>query len=118
MPICVAVPKETAPAEQRVALVPEVAKKLTSLGLDVSIQAQIIALLKRLCADHNTAVILITHDMGVIAQTCDKVVVMYAGKVAEKVFARKRPFFLLSAFGLPIMLIIGAVWGRNVLSSV
>ena len=39
MPICVAVPKETAPAEQRVALVPEVAKKLTGLGLDVAIQA-------------------------------------------------------------------------------
>ncbi|MGB9439290.1 MAG: ABC transporter ATP-binding protein [Desulfobacterales bacterium] len=52
-------------------------------ALDVSIQAQIIALLKRLCADHNTAVILITHDMGVIAEISDRVAVMYAGRLVE-----------------------------------
>ncbi len=52
-------------------------------ALDVSIQAQIIALLKRLCKDHGAAVMLITHDMGVIAETCDRVAVMYAGRVAE-----------------------------------
>ena len=52
-------------------------------ALDVSIQAQIIALLKRLCSDHNTAVILITHDMGVIAEISDRVAVMYAGRLAE-----------------------------------
>src|SRR5450759_3618865 len=52
-------------------------------ALDVSIQAQIIALLKRLCRDHGTAVMLITHDMGVIAETADRVAVMYAGRVAE-----------------------------------
>jgi len=52
-------------------------------ALDVSIQAQIIALLKRLCRDHDTAVMLITHDMGVIAETADRVAVMYAGRVAE-----------------------------------
>jgi peptide/nickel transport system ATP-binding protein len=52
-------------------------------ALDVSIQAQIIALLKRLCRDHGTAVMLVTHDMGVIAETADRVAVMYAGRVAE-----------------------------------
>src|SRR6476646_5250432 len=52
-------------------------------ALDVSIQAQIIALLKRLCRDHGTAVLLITHDMGVIAETADRVAVMYAGRIAE-----------------------------------
>jgi peptide/nickel transport system ATP-binding protein len=52
-------------------------------ALDVSIQAQIIALLKRLCREHRTAVMLITHDMGVIAETADRVAVMYAGRLAE-----------------------------------
>jgi peptide/nickel transport system ATP-binding protein len=52
-------------------------------ALDVSIQAQIIALLKRLCRDHGTAVMLITHDMGVIAETADRVAVMYAGRIVE-----------------------------------
>lgn len=52
-------------------------------ALDVSIQAQIIALLKRLCADHGAAVMLITHDMGVIAEATDRVLVMYSGRMAE-----------------------------------
>jgi len=52
-------------------------------ALDVSIQAQIIALLKRLAREHGTAVMLVTHDMGVIAETCDRVAVLYAGRVAE-----------------------------------
>ncbi len=52
-------------------------------ALDVSIQAQIIALLKRLCKDHGAAVMLVTHDMGVIAETCDRVAVLYAGRVVE-----------------------------------
>jgi peptide/nickel transport system ATP-binding protein len=52
-------------------------------ALDVSIQAQIIQLLKRICKDRGAAVMLITHDMGVIAETCDRVAVMYAGRVAE-----------------------------------
>ncbi|WP_332815173.1 ABC transporter ATP-binding protein [Ramlibacter sp.] len=52
-------------------------------ALDVSIQAQIIQLLKRICRDHGAAVMLITHDMGVIAETCDRVAVMYAGRIAE-----------------------------------
>jgi peptide/nickel transport system ATP-binding protein len=52
-------------------------------ALDVSIQAQIISLLRRLCKDHGTAVMLVTHDMGVIAETCDRVAVMYAGRIVE-----------------------------------
>jgi peptide/nickel transport system ATP-binding protein len=52
-------------------------------ALDVSIQAQIIELLKRLCREHGTAVMLITHDMGVIAETADRVAVMYAGRIVE-----------------------------------
>jgi peptide/nickel transport system ATP-binding protein len=52
-------------------------------ALDVSIQAQIIQLLKRLCNEHGAAVMLVTHDMGVIAETCDRVAVMYAGRIAE-----------------------------------
>ena len=52
-------------------------------ALDVSIQAQIISLLKRLAAERGTAVMLITHDMGVIAETAHRVAVMYAGRIAE-----------------------------------
>lgn len=52
-------------------------------ALDVSIQAQIISLLKKICKEHGAAVMLITHDMGVIAETCDRVAVMYAGRIAE-----------------------------------
>ncbi|MGA1137197.1 MAG: ABC transporter ATP-binding protein, partial [bacterium] len=58
-------------------------------ALDVSIQAQIISLLKRLCREHGTAVMLITHDMGVIAETADRVAVMYAGRLVEIGEARK-----------------------------
>ncbi|MBD3648470.1 MAG: ABC transporter ATP-binding protein [Pseudomonadales bacterium] len=53
-------------------------------ALDVTIQAQILELIKELQADMGMSVILITHDLGVIAETCDRVVVMYAGKVAER----------------------------------
>ena len=52
-------------------------------ALDVSIQAQIIGLLKKVCRERGAAVMLITHDMGVIAETCDRVAVMYAGRIAE-----------------------------------
>ena len=52
-------------------------------ALDVSIQAQIIVLLKQLCRDHSTAVLLITHNMGVIADTADRVAVMDAGRSVE-----------------------------------
>lgn len=52
-------------------------------ALDVSVQAQIISLLKRLCRERGTAVMLVTHDMGVIAEAADRVAVMYAGRLAE-----------------------------------
>jgi peptide/nickel transport system ATP-binding protein len=52
-------------------------------ALDVSIQAQIISLLKRLAREHHAAVMLVTHDMGVIAEACDRVAVMYAGRIVE-----------------------------------
>ena len=52
-------------------------------ALDVSVQAQIIDVMKKLCAENNAAIMLITHDMGVIAETADRVVVMYAGRIAE-----------------------------------
>jgi peptide/nickel transport system ATP-binding protein len=52
-------------------------------ALDVSIQAQIIELLKRLARERGTAVMLITHDMGVIAETSHRVAVMYAGRIVE-----------------------------------
>jgi peptide/nickel transport system ATP-binding protein len=52
-------------------------------ALDVSVQAQIINLLKRLCRDHGTAILLITHNMGVIAETADRVAVMYSGRIVE-----------------------------------
>ena len=52
-------------------------------ALDVSIQAQIIRLLRRLASERGASVLLITHDMGVIAETADRVAVMYAGRLAE-----------------------------------
>ncbi|SDN84518.1 peptide/nickel transport system ATP-binding protein [Lutimaribacter pacificus] len=52
-------------------------------ALDVSVQAQIVALLKRLCRERGVAVMLVTHDMGVIAEAADRVAVMYAGRLAE-----------------------------------
>ena len=52
-------------------------------ALDVSIQAQVIALLKRITREHGTAVMLVTHDMGVIAETANRVAVMYAGRLVE-----------------------------------
>ena len=53
-------------------------------SLDVTIEAQILDLLKELRDKMNTSIILITHDLGVIAKMCDRVLVMYGGKVAEK----------------------------------
>lgn len=53
-------------------------------ALDVTVQAQILQLMKNLQAEYGTAIILITHDMGVVAETCDDVVVMYAGRVVER----------------------------------
>jgi len=52
-------------------------------ALDVSIQAQITSLLRRLCREQGAGVMLVTHDMGVIAETADRVAVMYAGRIIE-----------------------------------
>jgi peptide/nickel transport system ATP-binding protein len=52
-------------------------------ALDVSVQAQIIDLLREICTERGAAVLLITHDMGVIAETADRVAVLYAGRLAE-----------------------------------
>lgn len=67
-------------------------------ALDVTIQAQIIQIMVELVRDRSLALMLITHDMGVVAQACDRVVVLYAGRVAEmntveEVFAEpKHPY--------------------------
>ncbi len=53
-------------------------------ALDVTTQAQILALIRELQAEHGTAVVLITHDLGVVAETADDIVVMYAARVAEQ----------------------------------
>ena len=53
-------------------------------ALDVTIQAQILQLMKKLCREQGTSIILITHNMGVVAEICDYVYVMYAGKVMEQ----------------------------------
>ena len=53
-------------------------------ALDVSVQAQILALLKEMVAEHRMAVLLITHNLGVVAQTCSHVAVMYAGAIVER----------------------------------
>jgi oligopeptide/dipeptide ABC transporter ATP-binding protein len=53
-------------------------------ALDVTVQAQILALMKDLIRDENTAILLITHDLGVVAEVCDRVAVMYAGQIVEE----------------------------------
>ena len=58
-------------------------------ALDVTIQAQILDLLRKLREETGTAVILITHDLGVVAETCDDVAVMYAGEIVELASARR-----------------------------
>ena len=58
-------------------------------ALDVTIQAQILSLIAGLCRDQGTAVLLITHDLGVVAQICDRVGVMYAGQLVEEAPVRR-----------------------------
>ncbi|MDH3681645.1 MAG: ABC transporter ATP-binding protein [Acidimicrobiia bacterium] len=53
-------------------------------ALDVTIQAQVLDLIVKLSEDHGTAVLLITHDIGVVAETCDRVLTMYAGQIIEQ----------------------------------
>jgi peptide/nickel transport system ATP-binding protein len=52
-------------------------------ALDVTIQAQVLALLKRMQAEHGSAIVLITHDLGVVAEVADRIAVMYAGRIIE-----------------------------------
>lgn len=67
-------------------------------ALDVSVQAQVLLLLKRLIQKHNSSVLLITHDMSVVSETCERVAVMYAGdivevgEVEEIIFNPKHPY--------------------------
>ena len=76
-------------------------------ALDVTIQAQILDLLRRLAAERGTAVLLITHDMGVVADIADRVAVMYAGRIAEtgpteQIFAQPRhPYTALLLASIP-----------------
>ena len=76
-------------------------------ALDVTIQAQILELLRRLAAGRGTAIVLITHDMGVVADIADRLAVMYAGRIAEtggtgQVFAQPRhPYTALLLAALP-----------------
>ncbi len=76
-------------------------------ALDVTIQAQILDLLRRLALERGTAVVLITHDMGVVADIADRVAVMYAGRIAEigtttEVFAQPRhPYTKLLLTSIP-----------------
>jgi oligopeptide/dipeptide ABC transporter ATP-binding protein len=76
-------------------------------ALDVTIQAQILELLRDLARERGTAIVLITHDMGVVADIADHVCVMYAGRIAEtgtaaRVFGRPRhPYTALLLAALP-----------------
>ena len=58
-------------------------------ALDVTTQAQILELIRRLGAEFGSAVIMITHDLGVVAELCDDVIVMYAGRVVERAPSRR-----------------------------
>lgn len=61
-------------------------------ALDVTIQAQVLALMKDLKEKYQTSMVMITHDLGIVAEICDKVAIMYAGNVVE--YADKRSLFL------------------------
>jgi len=73
-------------------------------ALDVTVQAQILALLRRLRAQRGMAILLVTHDLGVVAETCDRVAVMYGGRVVEagpvaEIFRRPRHPYTVGLLG-------------------
>lgn len=73
-------------------------------ALDVTIQAQVLELMKELKEEFNTAMILITHDLGIVAETCDKVAVMYAGEIIEyatleQLFEKPKHPYTIGLFG-------------------
>ncbi|MDR4379183.1 ABC transporter ATP-binding protein, partial [Bacillus amyloliquefaciens] len=55
----------------------------TTTALDVAIQAQVLELMKDLCNKFDTSILLITHDLGVVSEAADRVIVMYCGQVVE-----------------------------------
>jgi oligopeptide/dipeptide ABC transporter ATP-binding protein len=57
-------------------------------ALDVTIQAQVLALIRRLAREMGMAVLLVSHDLGIVSQMCDRVIVMYAGRVVEEATVR------------------------------
>jgi peptide/nickel transport system ATP-binding protein len=61
-------------------------------ALDVTIQAQVLEMMKKLIAQYNTSVIMITHDLGIVAETCDYIAIMYAGEIVE--YGTKQHIFL------------------------
>ena len=73
-------------------------------ALDVTIQAQVLAMMKRLRSEFNTSMIMITHDFGIVAETCDKVAIMYAGEIVESgtlrdIFKDARHPYTIGLFG-------------------
>ena len=78
-------------------------------ALDVTVQAQILDLIKKLQRDHGTAVLFVTHDLGVVSGCCDRVLVMYAGRVVETApvdalfHAPKHPYNLALQRSIPAL---------------
>ncbi|MEG0090271.1 MAG: ABC transporter ATP-binding protein [Oscillospiraceae bacterium] len=73
-------------------------------ALDVTIQAQVLDLMKSLKKEFNTSMLLITHDLGVVAEVCDKVAIMYAGRIVERgtieeIYANPRHPYTIGLFG-------------------
>lgn len=88
-------------------------------ALDVTIQAQILQLMRELKQKKDTSMIMITHDLGIVAETCDRVAVMYAGKIIEEgnldeVFNHTLHPYTEGLFNsLPNIKIDGASWSRS-----
>ena len=73
-------------------------------ALDVTVQAQVMDMMKKLKQELGTSMILITHDLGIVAETCDRVAIMYAGEIiesgsAQDIFERTRHPYTVGLFG-------------------